>query len=234
MRVFFLFLILVVLSAVTFYMYGPKELTEKYSVYFDGAITYYNQMTGKETKPSEWLTKDESFFAYTDLNGKEYVVNSLEEVPANFRDGAVMINPHDVGHLDMMTKEQEAKLINAAQADPVPEMFKKEDHSIIIYSYEGAKLFPPLTAHFKKFYLQYEVRDVVDYPEYAMELKVKLGLDVSKKYTNLNLPIVDINGEMIEPIVSTFTDEANIERKKVELDLVRINKKFGIRSADLT
>ena len=176
---------------------------------------------------SELLTRQENFYAWRDAGGTENFATRLEDVPEAYRDQVKKTSARDLGgELRLMDAKEEGLLMNALSAPPVPTQMQHASHEIFVYTYEGNQELQDTLDYLDTFHVPYVIRDVVKEPEFATELKLKLGLELNRKYTLL-LPIISIDGELIERIVVETDDNGAV--RETALNDRKIKKLFGLR-----
>ncbi|MBN2145280.1 MAG: hypothetical protein JW774_11715 [Candidatus Aureabacteria bacterium] len=232
-KILFFLLILLIGAVLSLYKYGPPDVKKEIRFYFEkmGIDEKIAELLGEKKIPKEdeLLIKTDYFYFWKDLEGNEHYVTSLSEVPLQYREQVKSIDSNEMGGtLKIMDKKQEAEFLNEAQGKPIPTQLKNASFQIFIYSFKNDPYLAETKEHFDKYNLPYSVFDVIESPEHAAELKVKLGLDINKKYDNINLPVVEINGEIVERCIDG-TDE-NGRVKSTSLNTVKINKILGLRA----
>lgn len=234
LKVLFLLFLLALLAAVLIYQHGSKDLQRQCLEYLAraGMGDMVETLTGRKTAKGpqdEIMSKSENFYMWKDENGNENFVDSMEQVPPQYRKTVQKISSEKIGgSLALMSREEEGKMLKNIEKRPPPEHLKMADHKIFIYSYEGNTELGETKAYFDLYNMPYTVLDVVKNPEYASQLKMKLGLDLNQKY-QLNLPIVEIDGQMIERIIDATDKKGKVT--KTSLNRAKINKIFGLRSS---
>lgn len=177
----------------------------------------------------EVMTKKEDFYTWIDEDGNEHYVSDIESVPYGYRHQVKKISNQSMGgQLDFMSQKEQADMLNEMQDAPPPEQLKTSDHKIYIYTYEGDSYLNEATSYFDKYRMKYTLYDVVKNREYAVQLKLKLGLDINKVYDSINFPVIEINGVIIERIILETADDGKVV--KTSLNTEKINKQFGLRS----
>ena len=233
LKVLFLIVLFLALAGVLFYQYGPedskKQVIAKLSEF--GLSSVASTLSGKKAEgpKDELMTKKEDFYVWKDDKGCEHYEDSLASVPAEYRNKVKTLSSDKMdGSVEIMTKVEQGKILRKIESRPPPEQMKGAEHKIFIYSFQGDGDLGETKDYFEKFNMPYTILDVIANPEYAAQLKMKLGLDINKKYSNINFPVVEIDGQIIERIVEE-TDK-NGKVTKTSLNTAKINKIFGLRS----
>ena len=226
-------LLLLILSVVVLYMYGPESVKQK----LDSAVVALNlqslmkKISGKnfhKTSENELLTDNQTFYVWKDRDGVEHYADTLAQVPPEWRSKVQKLNSEEIeGNLELMTKEEEGAMLQKIEKVPPPEHLKALNHQIFIYTYQGNEELGETTKYFDTYHLPYKTLDVVANPEYASQLKIKMGLDINQKY-QLALPVIEINGELIQRLI--LTKDKNGNPVTTGLDKDKLNKIFGLRS----
>jgi hypothetical protein len=236
MRIFQIILLLLIIAVGALYAgyrYGPESIQNSFESVFEslGIDRWMKSISGQPAEPpkDELMLKSETFYIWKDLEGNDHYVTSLEDIPPQFRENVRRIDSTNIpAQFELMDEKQQADMLNKMQHAPVPEQFKDAQHKILIYTYEGNKELDETIAYFDKFNMPYELRDVVKDPKNAVELKLKLGLDLNKKYDNINFPVIEIDGQIIERIVNGTDKKGKVT--STSLNTAKINKIFGLRS----
>ncbi|EKD28007.1 MAG: hypothetical protein ACD_79C00466G0005 [uncultured bacterium] len=230
----FLIVILIFTAIPLLYMFGPepaKNIAEQYLKTLK-LLPYAKKYlkTSSSDKKNTLMINNEKFIVWKDLKGNEHFVTSMDDVPEQFRHTVTEIQSDDLNtNFDLMTPEEEGKLINKFSGAPPPENIKNAQHQIIIYTYKAnEELNNETTGYFDKFNLKYRILYVEESKENAIQLKSKLGLDLNQTYSNINYPVIEIDGELIERIVDAKDKNGNVI--KTSLDTSAINKIFGLRA----
>lgn len=186
---------------------------------------------------SALVTDKEIYYIWKDDQGQEHIVDKIEKIPESFRCSVTKVDTEKLNsNLKLLTTAEEGQLLNQVQGKPQPAQFKDAEHQILIYSYgEKTKIQDAIAAnlnetkaYFQKFNMPYRILDVATHPEYAAELKIKLALDPNKQYDNINFPVIEIDGTIIERIVEE--SDSHGKATKTALNTAKINKIFGLRA----
>ena len=228
-KVVVLLAVLMMLALPAAYLYGPPEIKEKTNAYWEQILTF-GKKTVKVPLSDELMLKEDNFYVYKDLEGSEHFVSTREDVPEQYRDQARKVVSTDLGgQFKLMSKEEEGAMLNKVQGAPLPEQLKNAQHEILVYTFDGDEHLQETKEYFVKFNMPYKVLDVMKNPEYASQLKLKLGLDVNKRYDNLLFPVLEIDGQMVERVVDQTDSKGNVVSHS--LNTPKINKIFGLRAA---
>jgi len=183
----------------------------------------------EEYDDNELMITSEKFYVWTDLKGNDHYVSVLDDIPSQFRDSAKEVESTSLHKgFSIMTKEEEGEALLAKQGAPIPEQLKFGNFDIKLYSYTGDKNLAETEKYFKKFNLPYKIYYVDKDPAHATELKQKLGLDINKKYNNINYPVIDIDERLVLRIIEAIDE--NDEVSQTSLDTKRINTILGLRA----
>lgn len=228
-----LMLLLLILSVTVLYLYGPDSVKQP----LDEALlalnlnSYVEKATGKKIQKicrDEVMTINQTFYIWKDRDGIEHYADSLEQVPAEYRSLMQKVSSDKIGgSLELMSKEEEGDMLKKMEKKPQPEHLKTLNYQIMIYTYQGNEELPETKSYFDMYNMPYTLLDVVANPEYASQLKIKMGLDINQKY-QLALPVIEINGELIPRVILSRDKHGNPVR--TELNKEKINKIFGLRS----
>ena len=233
LKIIILLLLLAVLTVGGLYQYGPESIKQE----FDKGIlalnlqSYVEKALGRKIQKKsldEVMTKNQTFYTWKDIDGGEHYADSLEQVPPEARSKVQKINSDKIGgSLELMSKEEEGAMLKKIEKNPPPEHLKTLNYQIMIYTYQGNEELPETKSYFDMYNMPYTLLDVVANPEYASQLKIKMGLDINQKY-QLPLPVIEINGELIPRIILSKDKQGNPVR--TAMDKEKINKIFGLRS----
>ena len=233
LKITVLLLLLSVISVGSLYLYGPDSIKQE----LDRGIlalnleSYVEKATGRKIQKisrDEVLTPNQTFYTWKDLDGVEHYADSLEQVPAESRSKVQKVNSDKIGgSLELMSKEEEGTMLKKMEKKPQPEHLKTLNYQIMIYTYQGNEELSETKSYFDMYNMPYTLLDVVANPEYASQLKIKMGLDINQKY-QLALPVIEINGELIPRVILSKDKQGNPVR--TALDKEKINKIFGLRS----
>lgn len=220
------------------YEFGPLEIREKISSYWNQTLSFCKTMLTYPSKDKkdkwklqdEWMLKEDVFYSYKDSKGTEHFVSSREDVPEQYRDQreSPILSTDLGGQFKIMTKEEEGGMLNKLQGAPLPEHLKNTQHEIFIYTFDKDPHLADTKAYFSEFHLPYKILDVLKNMEYASQLKMKLGLDQNLKYNDLLFPILEIDGQMIERVVDQIDSKGRVIEHS--LNKPKINKIFGLRA----
>jgi hypothetical protein len=233
LKIIFFILFIALVTVLALYKYGPQPVKTQLSLFFSqmGIEEWVAKITGEKIIPQEdeLLIKTDVFYYWKDIEGNEHYASTLNEVPVQYREQMKTINSNEIGgNIKIMNKQEEADFLNKNQEKPLPVQFKNASFQILIYSYSNDPCLPETKAYFEKFNLPYKVNDVITNPEFASELKVKLGLDINKKYDNINFPVIEINGQIIERNIDSTDEKGRV--KATSLNTAKINKILGLRA----
>jgi hypothetical protein len=219
------------------YIHVP-EIHEKIHYHWDRARAFSKKilkLPGDNKKDQwmledQWMLKEDAFYIYKDHKGVEHFVSSLKDIPEKYRDqpSNKLLSTELNDDFTILTKEEEGSMLAKLQVAPVPEQLKNTKHKVFIYTFDGDLHQEETKKYFNKFHVPYKILDVKN-PEYASELKLKLGLDPHKKYTDLLFPIVEINEQMIERVADETDAYGNVV--KHSLNMSKINKILGLRAS---
>lgn len=226
-------LLILILSVLALYMYGPDSLKQSLNqaVLALNLEPFVEKVTGNKIQQmpvDEVMTTNQTFYTWKDRDGVEHYADSLEQVPPEFRSKVQKVNSDKIGgSLELMSKEEEGAMLKKMEKSPPPEHLKTLNYQILIYTYQGNEEFGETKSYFDMYNMPYKVLDVVANPEYASQLKIKMGLDINQKY-QMALPIIEINGELIQRVILSRDKQGHPVR--TALDKEKINKIFGLRS----
>ena len=233
LKIIILLLLLAVLTVGGLYLYGPESIKQV----FDKGIlalnlqSYVEKALGRKIQKKsldEVMTTHQTFYTWKDMDGVEHYADSLEQVPPEARSKVQKINSDKIGgSLALMSKEEEGAMLKKIEKNPPPEHLKTLNYQIMIYTYQGNEELSETKSYFDMYNMPYTLLDVVANPEYASQLKIKMGLDINQKY-QLPLPVIEINGELIPRIILSKDKLGNPVR--TAMDKEKINKIFGLRS----
>lgn len=233
LKIIILMLLLLVLSAIALYRYGPEPVKDK----LDQAVLalklepFVEKAIGKKIQKkseNEVMTTNQTFYTWKDRDGVEHYADSLNQVPPEARSRVQKVSSDKIGgSLELMTKAEEGAMLKKIEKTPPPEHLKTLNYQIQIYTYEGNEELGETKSYFDMYNMPYKILDVVANPEHASQLKIKMGLDINQKY-HLALPIIEINGELIQRII--LSKDKHGDPVRTALDKEKINKIFGLRS----
>ena len=233
LKILVLILLLLALSAVALYRYGPEPVKDQLNQAVSALHleSYLEMATGKKIPKkalNEVMTASQTFYSWKDRDGVEHFADSLDQVPPEARSRVQKVSSDKIGgSLELMTKAEEGAMLKKMQKTPPPEHLKALNFQIQIYTYEGNEELGETKSYFDMYNMPYKILDVVANPEYASQLKIKMGLDINQKY-QLALPIIEINGELIQRVILSKDKNGNPVRTALDKD--KINKIFGLRS----
>jgi len=183
----------------------------------------------EEYDDSELMITSEKFYVWTDLKGNDHYVSDLDDIPPQFRDDVKEMESTSLKKgFSIMTEEEEGAALLEQQGVPIPEQLKHGNFDINIYSYMGDSNLAETEHYFKKFNLPYKVYYVDKDSARATELKQKLGLDINKKYDNINYPVIDIDERLVLRVIEAIDEDDEVS--KTSLDAKRINTILGLRA----
>lgn len=233
LKLIILLLFLSVLSVFGLYLYGPESIKQE----LDKGIlalnleSYAEKALGRKIQKrslDEVMTKNQTFYTWKDMDGGEHYADSLKQVPPEARSKVQKVDSDKIGgSLELMSKEEEGAMLKRIEKTPPPEHLKTLNYQILIYTYQGNEELSETKNYFDMYNMPYTLLDVVANPEYASQLKIKMGLDINQKY-QLPFPVIEINGELIPRIVLSKDKQGNPVR--TAMDKEKINKIFGLRS----
>jgi hypothetical protein len=219
------------------YVYVP-EIKEKIHYHWNNTQSFCKKilkLPGKNKKvqwmlEDQWMLKKDTFYTYKDDKGTEHVVSAREDIPEKYRNQSTntLLSTELNDAFKIMTKEEEAGMLAKLQGAPVPEQLKDAKHKVFIYTFDGDPYREDTKNYFNKFHVPYKILDVKN-PEFASELKLKLGLDPNKKYADLLFPIVEINGQLVERVVDQIDSQGTVTEHS--LNMQKINKMLGLRAS---